>query len=443
MRPVDVFYKFKEKLGRAPFSRKRLKEAETLFPGRDPKEVVRQEDEKLLKKAVALFICTAAVFVCAVIISGFSDSRVLSIDRPEYGEGDASQSLEISRGEEKLKMDVVISERELTDDEKEKLFETAKERLIKSLLAENEGAEKVDSPLDFSTDTGSDLVEAGWQVSDHSLIRYDGSLLYPEDFTDGITTTVRLCLTIGKEKRDYPVELTLYRPKKKTLTTEEIIGQAIAEEDEKEPYSEKVSLPMQIGGTDVYYEKPGKEAVYAAVPVVGAAAVLALFFRAKNKRKEKTAERKTELETAYSEMVSKLAVLMGSGYTIPKAWEKLADEFKKEKRPDAGNYLSEEMEYSLRQIKNGASQEAALVRFGERSGLPEYMRLTGILASSLKNGRDDLGAVLAAEARDAFEKRLIIAKRQGEKISARLLVPMMTQFVLIVVLLIIPAFLSW
>ncbi|MBQ9387252.1 MAG: type II secretion system F family protein [Lachnospiraceae bacterium] len=443
MNLVDVYYQIREKLGKAPVSRNRLKDAELLFPGKNSQEFLRAEDERLLRKAVALFLCAAAIFVCAVVIRGFNNNEIISINRPQYGEGDAIEPMQVSLGEEKIKMDVSVSERELTAEEKEKLFDTAKKKLIKSLFAENEGAEKVDSPLNFAVDTGSGIVAASWQISDYSLIRYDGTLLYPKDFTDGITTTVRLHLTIGEEKREYPVELTLYRPKKRALTAEEQVKSAISAEDEKDPFSETVSLPRQIGETAVSYEKPGKDAIFSAVPVITAAAVFALFLREKTKRKEKMTERKTELETAYSEMVSKLAVLTGSGYTIQKAWEKLADEFKKEKRPDAGNYLSEEMEYSLRQIKNGASCEAAMTRLGERTGLPEYMRLTGILVSSMKNGRDNLDAVLAAETRDAFEKRLLIAKRQGEKISSRLLAPMLMQFVLIVTLLIIPAFLSW
>ena len=51
-------------------------------------------------------------------------------------------------------------------------------------------------------------------------------------------------------------------------------------------------------------------------------------------------------------------------------------------------------------------------------------------------------ALLAAESAEAFRERLQLARRQGEQISARLLIPLLLLFALILVLLMVPAFFS-
>ena len=188
---------------------------------------------------------------------------------------------------------------------------------------------------------------------------------------------------------------------------------------------------------------PGTEvATVLVLTVVFLAAVPLLRVQ---RRKEAVKERRMLLEEAFSELVSKLSVLMGAGASLKNAWERIVSDYRKEKGddPKRRHPLYEEMDLTLRLMRQGFTEEEALTRFGERTGLPCYLRLVNLLESRQRTGMKDFCSVLSIEAREAFEHRLTLARRRGEKISSKLLMPMIVLFALVVMILIIPAFLSW
>lgn len=161
------------------------------------------------------------------------------------------------------------------------------------------------------------------------------------------------------------------------------------------------------------------------------------------KRKDELEKRRQDLEMRYSELASEFSVLVGAGFSIRNAWEKMVRDYKKENGEKSGNYLYNEMLFTWKQIERGISEEEALLRFGERISIPCYMRFVGLLEISRKNGNGELKKALSLEAREAFSGRIAQARKYGDKIQVKLLVPMMILFVIVLSLLIIPAFLSW
>ena len=69
--------------------------------------------------------------------------------------------------------------------------------------------------------------------------------------------------------------------------------------------------------------------------------------------------------------------------------------------------------------------------------------LCSLLLQNLKKGSKGMAEMLSYEVGQAFEERKNLAKRFGEEAGTKLLFPMILMLVIVMVVLIIPAFLSF
>ena len=81
--------------------------------------------------------------------------------------------------------------------------------------------------------------------------------------------------------------------------------------------------------------------------------------------------------------------------------------------------------------------------FGRRCQLRCYIKFSSLLESSIHTGGKQLRVMLEQEAEEAFQQRTDLAKRRGEELSTKLLVPMFGMLAVVLVMVIAPAFLSF
>ena len=103
----------------------------------------------------------------------------------------------------------------------------------------------------------------------------------------------------------------------------------------------------------------------------------------------------------------------------------------------------DEMILTYREIESGMGEARAYERFGERCGLRQYRKFSNLLAQNLKKGTRGLSALLEEEAENAFEERKSQARKYGEEAGTKLLLPMMLMFGIVVVIIIVPAIISF
>ncbi len=173
--------------------------------------------------------------------------------------------------------------------------------------------------------------------------------------------------------------------------------------------------------------------------------VVLLYLRKRENQQKEEEARRSRLVLEYPEMVSKLTLLIGAGMTLPRAWEKIAKEYKekRDKKIIKKQDCYEEMFITYKEMESGVPIHIALHKFGKRTRVPRYLKLSTLLVQNLKRGSAGLLERLELETVDSFEERKAIARQLGEKASTKLLFPMMLQMVLIMVLIMIPAFLSF
>ena len=103
----------------------------------------------------------------------------------------------------------------------------------------------------------------------------------------------------------------------------------------------------------------------------------------------------------------------------------------------------EEMRITYHQIKDGLGERRAYEQFGERIQLQAYRRFATLLVQNLRKGTTGLSKLLEKELQDAFDAQESYAKKRGEELQTKLLLPMMLMLGLVIVIIMIPAIASF
>jgi hypothetical protein len=152
-------------------------------------------------------------------------------------------------------------------------------------------------------------------------------------------------------------------------------------------------------------------------------------------------EREQQMLLDYPEIVSSLALLVGAGMTVPNAWKKIAYDYKKRKEDGAvtSRYAYEEMLFTIYEMDSGIIQSVAYERFGRRCRIPCYNKLSTMVSQNIRKGAVSLPMLLRQEAKEAFEERKHLARKQGEQAGTKLLGPMMLLLAITMVVIMVPA----
>lgn len=158
----------------------------------------------------------------------------------------------------------------------------------------------------------------------------------------------------------------------------------------------------------------------------------------------KLKERNERLLLGYPELINRFLLLLGAGSSMKGAWERLVYDYMKKKESDNSyyDYVYEEMRYSLSELKRGISEILVYERFGRRVRLMPYMKLCSMLSQNLRRGNRYILDQLKLSSLDAYEKKRENIKKLGEEASSKLLLPMMLQFILVLVIIMFPALMS-
>lgn len=147
---------------------------------------------------------------------------------------------------------------------------------------------------------------------------------------------------------------------------------------------------------------------------------------------EKIVKRSEEMLIDFSNVVSKLALLTNAGMIMREAWEDVA--FTGE------TSLYKEMQRCVDEMNNGVSEIDAMFNFGSRCIIPEIKKFTSTIVQGMVKGNSELTAMLQEQSKEVWALKKQNVRRQGEKASAKLLIPMMMMFIGILVMVIIPIF---
>ena len=369
-----------------------------------------------------------------------------AIRRNSYGEGEEVVELDTRIGDEKLedRLEITVDERQYTEAEIQEKFEAEAEKLPTLILGENTSLDRVEHDLDLIKVFPDNPIEISWEVDNYDLMDSEGRL--QEDAArDG--TVLMLNATFSYFESHYELELPV-RVYPKARSREEGLKDAILNKIQKYDVAtaaeESLILPTELGGVAVSYQDSASH-TGAYILLMAVLMGIVLYYGRDKDLTKQVEKREKEMMLDYPEIVSKLTLLFGAGMTIRGAFEKIAGDYEKQLKAKKlqKSYAYEEMLITVREMQSGISEFQAYNNFGNRSGVRHFNKLGTMLSQNLQKGSSGLLSLLQGEVKEAFEERKAMARKLGEEAGTKLLLPMGIMLLIVMVIVIVPAFLSF
>lgn len=390
--------------------------------------------------------------VSGIVLTGTDVLRSMrqiqpTVERNDYGKGTKTEELDVKVGNHKKKVrtNVKVSERQYSTEEIQELFERIIRRMDKMILGENQTSGHVENNLNLVTEIPGEPVEVSWELDRYDVMNIKGELQEKNIKKTGTLVKLNAVLTYTeneKEQAMYQSVICVYP--KKLSGQEEIkknIEKKIEKADVKNPEKEIMRLPEKLGNKNLRYYYPFDIRGVVVIAMSGMIGILLFALRKQNEKKEME-DRKKQMIRDYPEIINKLTLYLGAGMTVKRAWRKVTEGYMREKTEGSKRYAYEEMRQTCHEMDSGVTEAESYENFGRRCDVQMYIRLGALLSQNLRKGTRGLTELLKLESIQAFEERKTQAKRLGEEAGTKLLLPMFLMLAVVLVIVIVPAFLT-
>ncbi|WP_105619052.1 hypothetical protein [Vallitalea okinawensis] len=281
--------------------------------------------------------------------------------------------------------------------------------------------------------------------SDNPTMDHSGNIHFDQVPEEGVN--IRLIATLTYLDYSDTLESTLRImpevPKEKSL---EDIAKEVQEGLDTGRYTNEksIKLPTSLSneGVQIYWKERSESNVLQFFSFGILISFLVFFVRDEDiKRKIKKKDDAVKLQ--FPDMIIKFTLLINAGMTTYSAWNKVCMDYvmnQQNHKKDMPMY--EEMLVTLSDMKGGVSEYDAYERLGQRVSVREVKKFSNILTQTLHKGNKDLIYSLQNLGQEAWEERVVTAKRLGEEASSKLLFPMMILLIIIIIIVMTPALMS-
>ena len=133
----------------------------------------------------------------------------------------------------------------------------------------------------------------------------------------------------------------------------------------------------------------------------------------------------------FSNMVSKLALLMNCNMTLSAAWRIVSHSKEGE--------IYSLMRQTLAEMDNGTSDSEALQMFAKRSYAPEIMKFATMVTQGIDGGAD-VAQLMRQQSRELWAHRRQLMLQKGDAAAAKLLAPTMIVLFGVIIIVVVAAF---
>ena len=408
------------------------------------------KNRKSEKQGQSLYRKMGKVFALFAVLAGAaliqeSMNPVLKqgnvLERQAYGDGnyDAELIWEIPEKELEQELSVHVAEQGLTKEEQQALLTAAEQEIAETFPGENE----IRKDVCIQSQYQDGQVTADWSFDSYQYVDLEGHVM--NDSLEEEEILVKAVVELGCDSQTLEYQFffqicpKIYSEKEKINNK---LKQELIKKNEKTNDSTLI-LPESIDDQTIIW-KEKSERMPLKLLFLGMIAAGCVPLVEKSRKQEEEKRRKEKLQSEYPELVSKLTILLGAGMTLFSAWNKIATNYSNKRKNNTIpiHPLYEEMLITCHEIESGVGEARAYERFGERCGLHRYRKFCSLLVQNLRKGTRGLVQLLEQEVSDAFEERKNLAKKSGEEAGTKMLFPMMMMFGIIIVIIMVPAFLS-
>ena len=367
------------------------------------------------------------------------------LERQAYGDGnyDAELIWEIPEKELEQELSVHVAEQGLTKEEQQALLTAAEQEIAETFPGENESVDEIRKDVCIQSQYQDGQVTADWSFDSYQYVDLEGHVM--NDSLEEEEILVKAVVELGCDSQTLEYQF-FFQICPKIYSEKEKINNKLKQElikKNKKTNDSTLILPESIDDQTIIW-KEKSERMPLKLLFLGMIAAGCVPLVEKSRKQEEEKRRKEKLQSEYPELVSKLTILLGAGMTLFSAWNKITTNYSNKRKNNTIpiHPLYEEMLITCHEIESGVGEARAYERFGERCGLHRYRKFCSLLVQNLRKGTRGLVQLLEEEVSDAFEERKNLAKKSGEEAGTKMLFPMMMMFGIIIVIIMVPAFLS-
>lgn len=406
------------------------------------------------KRAAGPFVCVM-IGILLFFISEAVDSGAGAVEngrllRNPCGKGDKVYEFYVDGLELSSEVKLSVPEQTMTKEEFRERIPEILEVLCETICGANESLNEVDTDLRLVKELPEFGVSIYWESENPEVIDSSGNVRWIEAVQENndkkenqeepncITVYLHAVIRHDSMEEEAEIPVTVFPPKE---TLEERFLKMLEQVAAENLQEKEIALPMEFDGKSLTYRGTDRSKNVLLV-VLGIVAAVCLVLKENRDLENRQKERENRLMEDYADFVSEFLILTAAGHSAKSAWKKLTLKYQTSKI--RGEHpLYEEMQVAMNQMETGMPETRVYTEFGRRCELRCYVKFASLLESSVSTGGKQLRKLLEAEMEEAFQKKLDLAKRKGEELSSKLLLPMFGILGVVMVLAAAPAFLSF
>lgn len=402
------------------------------------------ETARLARVLLVLFLGSGLSLLLQAALAGQSVLESgYELLRPTDGQDAWSWELQAQIGEtaQTEQLEVTVSKRRYTEKEKQELLEQAIGEIDRIILGDNASVDEVRGRVVLPSEVLDGVVSIQWIQDPMDLLDADGNVT--EDLPEeGTLLQLKALLDCDGRAAIYECALQLYPP---LYSDEEKLRRALQNEvekaDEQSAEEATLHLPEELNGQKIIWEAKETDTAAICLGLTLLAAVCAWI--AQNQERQKAQEqRRRQMLMDYPDLLFKLSMLLNAGLTMQNAFFKIALEYRNRETKDV-HYAYEEMLTSYYEMQSGVPEARSYENFGRRCGVGSYNKLGTMLSANLQKGSQGLAKLLQEEAVFSMEERSQMARKFGEEAGTKLVLPMILMLLVVLVILVAPAVMSF
>ena len=397
--------------------------------------------KQIFSDKLKYWLIVTAGFILFILCSTFLNNTELSnyIQRPYVDEDDTEVKIEVEgllEGSQKI--EIPVSKRVYSNEEVKEAMKKGMDEILKILPGENTSLQDITTDLNPVSELSDLGLGVKWDFGDSDIIDIQGKV-DNENLGESVDIDIGVTLSYESYEESYVIPA---RVMPKPMSADESLIKRfkdyISVADKKSAGESGFYLPESFEGKKlVYHLEDGMN--FHLIWIMGIIVAILLYLREKNNDRQKLEKKKRELLKDYPDIVSKLIVFIGAGLSVRQSWEGIVKDYESENKEK--RYAYEEMAKSLARLKTGTQENVVYKEFGRSCLLRQYMKLASLLEQNRKSGISTLSTLLGMESQSAWEERLNLAKREGEELNTKLLLPLFMMLLIVMMMIIVPALL--
>lgn len=397
--------------------------------------------KQIFSDKLKYWIIVIAGFILFILCSTFLNNTEASnyVQRPYVDEDDTEVKIEVEgllEGSQKI--EIPVSKRVYSNEEVKEAMKKGMDEILKILPGENTSLQDITTDLNPVSELSDLGLGIKWDFGDGDIIDIQGKV-DNENLSESVDIDIGVTLSYESYEESYVIPA---RVMPKPLTADESLIKRfknyISVADKKSAGESGFYLPESFEGKKLVYHLEDSMNFHL-IWIMGIIVAILLYLREKNNDRQKLEKKKRELLKDYPDIVSKLIVFIGAGLSVRQSWEGIVKDYESENKEK--RYAYEEMAKSLARLKTGTPENVVYKEFGRSCLLRQYMKLASLLEQNRKSGISTLSTLLGMESQSAWEERLNLAKREGEELNTKLLLPLFMMLLIVMMMIIVPALL--